>query len=275
METFYEFFIRKYPTRLHIYNNLKEFNDKNEVLWETLTDDFFDRFADWLLRKVSSGSAGQYFSVIKALLDKARNAGKELKTHHYREILKAKQNKVCKTYLNIDDLKSFEQFKPRNDIEYSVWALTLVGAYTGARHSDFIRLNKNNIQDNQLVYISEKTNIKSTVPIKPLIKKIILSGGVREISLTTFIDTLRKICIRCQINQVVTVFKKGEEMTGPKWKFISSHTARASFATNLYLLGCDLFSISKMMGHSNIDQTMRYIVCDKIELNNNVMKYFV
>jgi site-specific recombinase XerD len=59
-----------------------------------------------------------------------------------------------------------------------------------------------------------------------------------------------------------------------KWEFVSSHTARRSFATNLYLRGADLYSISQMMGHASVEMTQNYLCCGLREQSAQVMEYF-
>ena len=61
-------------------------------------------------------------------------------------------------------------------------------------------------------------------------------------------------------------------------RFISSHTGRRSFATNLSKKGVPLEQIAVMMGHTsngkpNIQMTMRYIV-GKTEIDSNTLKLF-
>ena len=72
--------------------------------------------------------------------------------------------------------------------------------------------------------------------------------------------------------QMVTTGK--DIMEGEKWEFVSSHTARRSFATNLYLRGADLYSISQMMGHASVEMTQNYLCCGLREQSAQVMEYF-
>ena len=74
------------------------------------------------------------------------------------------------------------------------------------------------------------------------------------------------------------MFHAGKEETGKKYRFISSHTGRRSFATNLSKKGVPLEQIAVMMGHTsngkpNIQMTMRYIV-GKTEIDSNTLKLF-
>ena len=74
------------------------------------------------------------------------------------------------------------------------------------------------------------------------------------------------------------MFKAGKEETGKKYRFVSSHTGRRSFATNLSKKGVPLEQIAVMMGHTsngmpNIQMTQRYIV-GKTEIDSNTLRLF-
>jgi site-specific recombinase XerD len=50
-----------------------------------------------------------------------------------------------------------------------------------------------------------------------------------------------------------------EEKTKQTWELVSSHTARRSFATNLFLSGFPTLSIMQITGHKTEKAFMRYI----------------
>ena len=130
----------------------------------------------------------------------------------------------------------------------------------------------NNIKT--ISYTSEKTKITAVVPLKPIVGNILRNRG--DFCLydnTTYNRTIQHIAFICNISEEVTLFRAGKVITIPKWKAITSHTARRSFATNLYLNGVDIVSISKMMGHSNTAQTERYI-CTPLNINTEIKNYF-
>ena len=56
----------------------------------------------------------------------------------------------------------------------------------------------------------------------------------------------------------MTVYSAGETKKGEKWQYITSHSFRISFVTNLQQSGMDLLSISRMSGHRNVAMTERY-----------------
>ena len=76
----------------------------------------------------------------------------------------------------------------------------------------------------------------------------------------------------------VTVYQKGTAHTGPKYRFISTHTGRRTFATNLSMRGCPLEQIAIMMGHvtgnvPNIAMTAGYI-CARKNISKSVISLF-
>ena len=89
-----------------------------------------------------------------------------------------------------------------------------------------------------------------------------------------FNTIIRRICKECNISTMCTIKRRGVEITAPKYDLVSSHTARRSFATNLYLAGVSIEDIALLMGHGkNIETTKRYI-CAERPISTNVMAYF-
>ena len=52
---------------------------------------------------------------------------------------------------------------------------------------------------------------------------------------------------------------KATELTGKKYEFISSHTARRTFATNAILAGIPASEVMKFTGHRTLSAFMQYI----------------
>lgn len=113
------------------------------------------------------------------------------------------------------------------------------------------------------------------MPLKPIVKELLTNLPKEEVSDPTFNNNIRNICRKAGITEAVKVFKAGKEVEGEKWEFVSSHTARRSFATNLYLRGADLYSISQMMGHASVEMTQNYLCCGLREQSAQVMEYLM
>ena len=126
--------------------------------------------------------------------------------------------------------------------------------------------------------MSKKSHTRAEIPLSPVVERIIEDNEANdltgEVSDVTFYKTIRVICKNVGIDERVKLYQAGKYIGGEKWAFISSHTARRSFATNLYLRGADLYLISKLMGHSSVSMTEGYIVCGLRDLPEKVLQYF-
>lgn len=240
--------------------------------WEDFTSDQLNEFVDYLKGACSQSSARTYAAVLKALIHKYCN---KPACQDYRSILMIRDERPMKIYLDTRELARLERINPHSETEETVLYQFLIAAYTGARISDCQKLSAANMTKRDLVYTSIKTSITSQIPMKPSVKEYILKlDGRQSPCMNVFNDKIRMMCARARINDKVTVFKAGKHITDFKWKFVSSHTARISFATNLSDLGMPIQDISKLMGHTSIATTMRYIVNKEVKMSDTVKQYF-
>ena len=251
------------------YLNECELND-----WEDLTKANLNDFRDHVTAQVAQSTARTYFAVFKAILKRYEDDADFCKD--YAEILKAKNEKPVKTFLTIRELERLERVEPKNPNEQSVLDEFLIGAYTGMRISDAREISEENMSDGFISYVSIKTGVHAVVPMKSGIGERIarVQANEYELPLATYNNILRRLCKRAGVTERVKVYKAGEHMKGEKWEYVSSHTARISFATNLANLGVPLLDISKCMGHSSVQMTERYVVKTKAELDVKALKYF-
>ena len=241
---------------------------------EHLTKMNFNVFVDYLKSSVANSSARTYLAMFKATLKMMDDTIKL--PSGYERILTVKDERPMMCYLNECDLQKIERYEPKNKNERVVKAQFLIECYTGARTSDVERFDVSNLQDGFISYVSQKTKIMACVPCKPIVERLIRSGENKgsEMALKTKEDIIRRILRNSGVNDIVKVFKAGKEMTGEKWKFCSSHTGRRSFASNMYLKGVDLFTISKLCGHKDVSMTVHYIVCGIRQLPTEALEYF-
>ena len=145
--------------------------------------------------------------------------------------------------------------------------LFVVGCLTALRYSDYSTLTATDLQNGYIVKRTKKTNVDVKVPAHDYVKEIFAkySGFVpRGLCIQYFNKYLKVIMREIGLNDLVTYsFTKGGEMktvTREKWELISSHTARRSAATNMYLTGrMKTFEIMKLTGHRTEQNFFRYI----------------
>lgn len=268
--------LHKYPERTKTLDRLKDILGHPPV-WEDITDDVLRDFVD---ECSEDGMASSSMRTVCAELKSIINANRrKVSSEDYMKILSVRQETSQAVYLTRDEMQKIIKFKPYTELEKFVRRNFVVGMLTGARKCDAIKMNIHNcdIETGTLTYVPQKTpGIKVTVPVDERfgLRKFLSDRYKRECCRDVFNDTIRSICRQCGIDTECTIRRRGQVVTAPKWQLVSSHTARRSFATNLYLAGISIEDIAMMMGHGkNIRTTMRYI-CAERSISFSVMAYF-
>jgi len=142
----------------------------------------------------------------------------------------------------------------------------LIGCFTALRHSDYSRLDDIHFKEDIIRIWTVKRDKKVFIPMHFRVEEIlkrrnnILPTPISDQKHNKQVKAIGKLA---GINEEVVLSKtrggKRIESVNPKYKFITSHTARRSGATNMYLAGVDLKFIQDILGHSKIEQTIRYI----------------
>lgn len=257
MEKLKDVYCQKYPSSAKLIQYFEE-STNVEFSWENLTKRHLVLFVEYLKQKVALSSAKVYCSRIKTILTLYREEFTPPKD--YRKVLTLRKDTSQQVYLNADEIKAIINYSPQNEIESVIKNQFLIGCLTGARYSDCRTFSQENIRDNCLMYISRKTHMDTRVPVSPIIQQLLLNNK-RQFCPETYNRTIKVICQRVGINKEVSLYRRGKFVVGEKWQFVSSHTARRSFATNLYLNGVDLYTISTLCGHSSVEMTKQYICC--------------
>ena len=267
MKDFRAAFLEKYPNNAYVLNRMVEYDGEPE--WEKFTRPWLSGMTRYFKEVMSDSSARVALSYIKAVLNEYSELVK-LPTNKFAEALSVRDTRAVETWLTEDELS---MLKCTNESERPILYDFLLGAFTGARQSDYLKFDDKNIVKGRVDYNAVKTGTRVLVPIKPIVKRII-NHPRANVSNQYFNTVIKVICRNSGINEEIKLFRAGKEVVGEKWRFISSHTARRSFATNLYLRGVDIVSIGRMMGHSSIEMTKRYIVSGMRDLSEDEMEFF-
>lgn len=159
--------------------------------------------------------------------------------------------------------------------------LFLIGCWTGLRFSDFTRIREENIKNGMLTIQQQKTNEFVTIPLHPVFLRIWEKyNGIlpSNISNQKFNDNLKDVCREAGLNEHVlkSITKGGKKQTTiyEKWQLVSSHTARRSFATNLYKSGFPSISIMQITGHKTESSFLKYIKVTREEHARMLMMHW-
>jgi len=268
-----EVFHTKYASKSHLYKHMCNALGKH-VEFRDLTKPNLVRIKDWLAERVSPNTVVLYCSVIKACMNLYSDEGL-FNCRGFSQVLKHKRVPSMNVYLNEEEIHKIEMYKPRNKCENDVKIKFLIEAYTGARLSDVERMTSNDIKDGYLTYISKKTNVLSKIPVHKNLEQLLEAKKSITTSRSIYSRTIKQICKNCGIDEETSIFYHGVQQVKPKWKFVGSHTARRSFATNLALRNVPIQVISKMMGHSgDTKMTEKYIMANIEAIDDNAMEFF-
>lgn len=279
MTTLQQAFLAKYPKNGKVAEKWT-IATGTPFAWESLTKPNMVKYTTFLCEDMAQTSARQYCAKLKAVI--APYTDEVSLPREWRKFLTIKDDESQHTYLTEEEIRRVIAYQPDSMTEAIVQQQFILGCLTGARHSDYSRFTEANVTPTgNLVYVSKKTHVKAELPLSPVAKDILFAtdgeyAGAykKQVSDTTFNDTIRRICNLCDIDQTIQLYRNGDFWTGHKHDAVSSHTSRRSFCTNLYLRCRDLLLVSKLAGHSSTAMSERYICCGMESLTENAMNYF-
>lgn len=204
--------------------------------------------------------------------------------------------------MNNDELQALYEM-PLDGLEAQVRDLFLVGCYTCQRYSDYSALSANNFTTTSrgtkvVRLIQKKTNTPVVVPIMndnllriaerynfkiPSITDVILNRYIKDIlkrlseTVPSLLNTeVTKLTMRErnmeERGDVEFMRNEDGEVIKYRYDLVTSHTARRSGITNLYLTG--LFDIVQMMsisGHKDQRTFLEYIKLSSDEIADKIM----
>lgn len=233
---------------------------------------FMKEFHAFLLETSSIKSANTvllYLSVIKVPMGQAFKEGLH-NNQHYKSYNVPKP-KAEAVYLNEVELEAISRLPYEVGSQADlVRDIFLIGAYTGLRVSDYINIKLSNaktIENVNVLHIKQKKTKQDVyIPMRPFLVKLLKKYDftIPKISVRSINKYLKSIAKDAGIDSEVELVKGAGVECGPKYKFISSHTARRSFATNAYLAGVPALAIMKITGHQTQTSFMGYICADSL-----------
>lgn len=269
----YKEFKQLYPNRVSILKRYEEANGEIDS-WASITNDKLYYFVEHLKGSVSVNSARTYAAMFKSFLNlySKRLSGLSNGWEKKLSLREIETTAVDLTEGEVNKLINYALDPQTEGSRASIAATFAICCITGARWEDSYSFKSLDLGGSTFKYISQKTDVIAEIPVSPVLRELV--PLIKKVSLSHYNRTIRSICQELKINSEVSVFKGGVASRGAKWEFVSSHTARRSFATNLYKRGADLEIISKMMGHTSYQQTKRYINSSLDDLSDNIKNFF-
>ena len=165
---------------------------------------------------------------------------------------KPHKHRTEREYLTIDELRKLAQTPFYNGLLKKAF---LFSCFCGLRHSDIIALTWGDIEmdddgNARLYIIQKKTKEAISLPLsQEAIKQLPKREDAKEDDII-----FKKLITLGRTNEILP---KWAEQAGIK-KHITFHCSRHTHATMLLTLGVDLYTVSKLLGHTNIQTTQIY-----------------
>lgn len=247
---------------------LKEFSEQHpatDLSFEKIDMKFYNQFTGFLkdFAHCSLPGIGKHIKLIKRLM----NMGLEEKLHSntvFRDAAfkRPREKPSGKIYLTTEEMDKLESLdlsdqpyleRERDRFLLAYWFIM--------RFSDVVRIKQEwlfTLNGKQFLrFQSTKTKVEATLPVKQsalgLLKKhdfkLNFTGNVQANR------ELKTIAAMAGINMRVSQ----DGRSGPKSKFVTTHTARRSAATNLYLEGVSLKMIADLGGWTDLQSLRTYL----------------
>ena len=251
------------------YNNIAKFMGK-DFDWNDVDSAFPFR----LVQKMqSAGFALNYQWKTVSQLKTVMNEGRKLKYHTNLDFqdFKTKREEPDTVYLTKDEVEKLWLYEPKYELERKARDLFLLGVYSCARFSDYSRLSMDMIHDGVIRFTQVKTSASVMVPASPRLLFILERNGGRAPSLAQqhLNEWIKRVCKAVGIDEKVEVTSSNgirhKTEIKPKYALVSSHTARRTGVTLLYMTGIPLQQVMLISGHKDEDSIRHYLRLTKEE----------
>lgn len=238
--------------------------------WEQIDSAYYFR----LCRAMDDyGCSINYKGAIISKLKVVMNEGYKLKYHKNEDFRQFKRmSEVPETIaLSSDELDRLWACKDLTQMESKARDLFMIGVYSVSRWEDYSRMSMANIANGMLNYEQLKTGKTVILPVSPrLLECLERNGGVApSLSQQKFNEAIKRACKKIGMTERLHVSRsRGSGRVSEskeRWELVSSHTARRTGATLLYLSGVPAKRVMLCTGHTTERVFLSYIKVSREE----------
>jgi integrase len=256
MEKTVETLTKRHPMRWTLIH-LEKFPGGKIVKLSEITPAWVEKFKEYLLQSKDIGSttAYNYLKAVKQALNKAVRENIIPKNPAIL-VQPIKKNEPDRVFLNREEITSISKTPETEPIKIEVKKAFLFSCLTGIRVSDIKTLKWENIDHTadrtQIIKRQKKTGTKIYNPIQNGAWKIIDDKIQHNPE-----DNVFPLMAASKDDNTRHLAALGEKTKLSKR--ITWHVARRTFAVITLENGGDLYAVSKLLGHSNINTTTAYL----------------
>jgi len=239
-----------YKNQISQLKMLKDYCDK--IYFEDINTDFLYKYEAFLKSKFKPGTVNQKITFLRNYINKAidQNLCKEYIFRKYklqRVISKPK-------FLSTDEFDILLKYYNTDISKFNKKVLHafLFSCYSGLRFSDIKNLKFENIRDNRIYIIVQKTNRILTIPLNNHLIELMPENTGNKY--------LFKLGTNGNVNRILKHIGEDSKVN----RILTFHIARHTFATISLNIGIPLVCLQSLLGHNQISSTQIYAkVIDK------------
>ncbi|MEK0413156.1 MAG: hypothetical protein RL070_644 [Bacteroidota bacterium] len=264
------------PKTIFQFENLKRHLEnyqkikKTKIEFDNIDLVFYNEFVEYLTTKLNlaPNTIGKLITNLKVFLREAFDEGITTNNIFANRRFRSNSSLAETIYLTPLEIKEILNLDLKSNLKLDrVRDMFIIGCFTGLRFSDIINIKPEHINDGMIEITQVKTKERVAIPITQEVERLLskYNNSLKKISNQKFNDYLYEIVKKCQgleIEVTKKAIQGGKQILikKPKYEFVSSHTARRSFATNEYMAkGLNVRDIMAITGHKTEKSFYKYI----------------
>lgn len=239
-----------------VLEKVKEFD--NDVTFADINQIWLDNYTKYFRKKgnASTTIAGN-LAAIKKFLNIAQKHGIKLSLNI--DEIKVGSTKGNRTSLSVHELKRCFAYYYSDFIDDShrlILGYFLFSTMTGLRISDIQNLTRKNFMDNYISFVAKKTKLDQSIAMNEKAREIINHEPL------LFEKKFADQHINDELKKIMNVLKI--------YKNVTFHVARHTFATSFLRAGGKVEKLQRLLGHTDIKQTMIYVHIVQADANSEI-----
>jgi integrase len=279
---------------IRIYRNtlsrLRTFQEEyhKRIDFDTIDLEFYDHWIDFLSDglQLCNNSVGRYTKTLKMFLNEATD--RELNTNltFRNKRFKILSEQTYSIYLNEKELEEMFQLDLSGNKKLErVRDLFIVGCWTGLRFGDLTNILPENIKGDKIEIKTQKTGQIVVLPMHRMVKEIMerykdfpnsLPPSISNVKMNAYLKIVGELVESLHEITQTNITRGGRLITKnrKKYELVTVHTARRSFATNLYKDGVSSLTIMKLTAHKSEKVFLNYLKATAEENASLVEKHW-
>ncbi len=220
-----------------------EFQGKSKIKLNSSGNKFITEFVKWLHENsYAEKTIKRHVNRVKFFFSRAKEEGFKIDTTYEQRVFVPKTEEVLEPFLNPIEIQKIFDLELQNSVLDNARDNLIIACWTGLRVSDYLnKLSIENFIDDFIEIKTTKTKKRVSIPVHSMIKKVLIKHNgklPKKVNDADFNKQIKEVCELAGLNQIVKGRLHNKELNRKvfglyeKYKLITSHIGRRSFATN-------------------------------------------